>query len=69
LGLIPFLLTNGLLTGAFLPEPIVWYNDAENLGLRIGTIPVEDALFGMLMMLVYTAGVHWSRVRSSVKGA
>ena len=61
LGLIPFFMVNGILTGAFLPEPIVWYNDAENLGLRIGTIPIEDALYGMLMMLVYTAGVHWSR--------
>ncbi|MEY3102927.1 MAG: hypothetical protein RL558_1204 [Bacteroidota bacterium] len=56
-------MVNGILTGAFLAEPIVWYNDAENLELRIGTIPVEDALYGMLMMLIYTAGVHWSRKR------
>jgi lycopene cyclase domain-containing protein len=60
-GLVPFFLVNGVLTGMFLPEPIVWYNNAENIGLRLGTIPIEDALYGMLMMLIYTAGVHWSR--------
>lgn len=62
-GLIPFFLVNGVLTGMFLPEPIVWYNNAENMGIRLGTIPVEDALYGMFMMLMYTAGVHWSRKR------
>jgi lycopene cyclase domain-containing protein len=60
-GLVPFFLVNGVLTGMFLPEPIVWYNNAENMGIRLGTIPIEDALYGMLMMLIYTAGVHWSR--------
>jgi lycopene cyclase domain-containing protein len=62
-GLIPFFIVNGVLTGMFLPEPIVWYNNAENMGLRLGTIPVEDALYGTFMMLMYTAGVHWSRQR------
>jgi lycopene cyclase domain-containing protein len=63
-GLIPFFAVNGILTGAFLPEPIVWYNDAENMGIRMGTIPVEDALYGTFMMIMYAAGVHWSRARA-----
>lgn len=47
-----FLISNGLLTGSFLSEPIVWYNDAHNLGLRIGTIPVEDSIYGMLLIFL-----------------
>ncbi len=52
-----FLISNGLLTGYGLAEPIVWYDNAENLGVRLLTIPVEDFLyaFGLLgaNVLVY----------------
>lgn len=50
--LIPFLIVNGALTGAFTAEPVVWYNDHENLGLRIYTIPIEDSIYLLLMMLM-----------------
>ncbi len=45
--LIPFLLVNGLLTAL----PVVLYNDSENIGLRIYTIPAEDVFYGMLLVL------------------
>lgn len=45
ISLIPFLLVNGILTGMITPAPIVWYNPSGNLGIRIGTIPVEDIAY------------------------
>jgi lycopene cyclase domain-containing protein len=48
--LIPFLIVNAILTGSFINGEVVWYNNAENLGIRIGTIPVED--FGYAFSLI-----------------
>lgn len=42
---ILFLLVNGILTGSFIPNEIVWYNNAENLSIRIFTIPIEDSIY------------------------
>lgn len=61
--LIPFLLVNGVLT--YLP--IVWYNDNYNLGLRIISIPVEDSLYSMLMLLLTITVYEGIRSRRAVK--
>jgi len=50
--LIPFFIVNGILTGTGIEGNIVWYNDLENLGLRIGTIPIEDSVYAFSMILM-----------------
>lgn len=50
--LIPFSIVNGILTGSFIDEPVVSYNNNENLGIRIGTIPVEDIGYAFSMLLM-----------------
>jgi lycopene cyclase domain-containing protein len=48
----PFLLVNGILTGSFIHQQVVWYDDSENLGIRCFTIPVEDFFYGLLLILL-----------------
>lgn len=48
--LIPFFIVNGILTGAIIENPIVWYNDLENLGIRLYTIPIEDIGYAFSML-------------------
>lgn len=52
---LPFLLINGALTGTFTQEPVVNYNPDEIIGFRVLTIPIEDSVYNLLMLLIVVA--------------
>ncbi|MFD2970141.1 lycopene cyclase domain-containing protein [Sphingobacterium bambusae] len=49
--LIGFFLVNGVLTGTGLEEAVVNYNPDHFWGIRILTVPVEDAVYGYSLFL------------------
>lgn len=61
--IIPFLIVNGILTGAMTDEPIVWYSADHIMGPRIVTIPVEDLFYNYAMLLP----IIWIYERFKVK--
>lgn len=61
--LVPFLLVDGALTGCFSSAPVVLYNPAEFMGIRIVSIPVEDAVYGFLLLFGVCYWLEWLRKR------
>ena len=64
--LIPFFIVNGFLTGSWIEEEVVWYNNAENLGIRIGTVPIEDSVYALSMLLTMFFLMEKFRKRNSL---
>lgn len=50
--LIPFVIVNGILTGSFIRNEVVWYNNEENLNIRLFTIPIEDSIYAFTLILL-----------------
>ncbi len=77
--LVPFLTSNGVLTGvefwnyAFfnfdvdaITEKIVWYNNDHNLRFRLFSMPADDLAYGMLMLLLTITGYEWQLKRNGI---
>lgn len=68
---IPFLVVDSILTGSFIPHEVVWYNNAENIGIRLFSIPLEDIAFAfsliLLNLLVLEAFTNQLQKRSKSK--
>lgn len=61
--LIPFFIVNGILTGSFLGEEVVWYNNQHTLSIRLGTIPLEDLFYAMMLILLNVGIFEWLQER------
>jgi lycopene cyclase domain-containing protein len=65
--LIPFILVNAVLTGSFIESEVVWYNNDENLGIRIFTIPIEDFAYAFSMLLLNLQIVQFLKHRKLIQ--
>ncbi len=67
--LIPFFIINGILTGAATPEPVVWYNEQEIIGIRLYTIPIEDTIYALTCLLLPITVMEFICARTASKQA
>ena len=59
ISILPMLVVNGLLTGL----PVLIYNNAENCGWRLLSIPLEDFAYSFLMLGMVIGGMEEGRRR------
>ena len=69
IAIIPFIIVNGVLTGMFTENPVVWYNENHIMGPRIGTIPVEDLFYNFFMLFPITVIFQFLIKRKNKKQA
>ncbi|WP_415373888.1 lycopene cyclase domain-containing protein [Patiriisocius sp. Uisw_017] len=67
--LLPFFFINGVLTGSGIEDQVVWYNDSENMGIRISTIPIEDSMYALGMILTVFVIMEWLLEKYPMQGS
>ena len=60
---IPFFFVNSALTGSYSDKPVVFYDDTENLGIRVGTMPLEDSFYCFSMLYGSVLLFEYFRIR------
>ena len=76
--LVPFVISNGVLTGlsfwekpfihndaASITDQIVWYHPGHNTGWRIFTMPADDLVYGFLLIAMHITGIEALRKRDA----
>lgn len=63
--LIPFFIVNGILTGSFIKDEVVWYNNLENLDFRLFTIPVEDSMYALTLILLHLVLMQYFKPKTT----
>ena len=80
--LVPFIVSNGVLTGLSfweypllhnsaenITDQIVWYHPGHNTGWRIFSMPVDDLVYGFLLIAMHVAGVERLSKRAQRKAS
>ena len=78
--LLPFLISNGVLTGLkfwsypllhnnpeTITDQVVWYNNLHNSNWRIFSMPVDDLMYGMLLIGINISLFEWFKARKKHK--
>jgi lycopene cyclase domain-containing protein len=64
--LVPFFLVDGILTGTFIKDEVVWYNNSETLGIRLLTVPIEDVGYAFSLVLLNLLLTGWLNIRFQI---
>ncbi len=66
IGYLPFVLVNGVLTGAFTDQPVVLYNQEEYLGVRFFSIPLDDFAYNFLLQAMVISLYEFFKEKSLI---
>ena len=66
---IPFFFVNSALTGSYSEKPVVFYDNTENLGIRLGTIPVEDCFYCFALLYSITLVFEYLKNKKKLRSS